>query len=259
MATGIYVGMSGARVQEHSLETIANNLANARTPGFKRQDAIYRAIRASVAPLGDPRQAKDVHRPVRFLPEDRIPAVLDERYTRWEQGPLRRTDDPLDLALEGEGLFTIAGPDGQPLYTRDGAFSQARDGTLVTQTGEAVLDPSGQPIRIPSSAAKVTVTSDGRVEADGAEVGRLAVVRFTDPRALDRAGDSNWRQVNPQAGPQPATAQVHQGWLEGANVNPVQAMTQLIKTQRVFGLNLKAIEAYQNMDREAIHEVGRRG
>ncbi len=255
MANGIYVGMSGARVQEHALETISNNLANARTAGFKRQEAVYRALRADAERMGDPRQARDVRKPVRFLPEDRIQAVMEERFTHWEQGPLRKTDNPLDLALEGEGFFTVQGPDGQPLYTRDGSFDLSRDGTLVTQRGQPVLGDDGQPVRVPTGAAKVTVTSDGRVQVDGADAGRLAVVRFADAQALERAGDSAWRAAG--AAPEPSEAEVHQGWLENANVNPVEAMTLLVKTHRVFGLNMKAIEAYQQMDREAVREVGR--
>lgn len=260
MANGIYVAMSGAKTREYVLETVANNLANARTPGFKRQEAAFREVRARIDRMGDPAQAMGVHRPVRFLPDDRQHAVMDERFTRWAQGPLRRTDNPLDLALEGDGFFVVGGPGGEPRYTRNGTLSLARDGTLVTQEGAPVLDADGEPVRIPGNAARVDVTADGRVQVGGADVGRLAIVRFADPRALERVGDSQWRPPpGAPAAPEPADAVVHQGWLEGSNVNPVRAMTLLIKTHRIFGLNTKVIQAYQQIDRQAAREVGRVG
>mgnify|MGYP001420840010 CR=1 FL=1 len=88
MASGIYVAMTGARNQERRLDTLSNDLANAQTPGFKGQEAIYRQVHNDVTAMGNPNQAMGMNHPVRFLPEDRLPVVLDERYTKFSQGSL---------------------------------------------------------------------------------------------------------------------------------------------------------------------------
>lgn len=258
MASGIYVAMGAARTQDERLETLSNNLANARTPGFKQHRAVYRQVAQDVSKMGDPNQAMDMHHPVRFLPRDRVRGVLDERFTQWTQGPLEHTGNPLDLALEGEGFFVVQGPDGNPLYTRNGNFSQARDGALVTQQGLAVLDDQGQPVRLPQGAGQLHVSPEGEVQVGGQPAGKLGVVRFDDPQVLERVGESNFRSVDPNVQPvADPPGMVHQGYLEGSNVNPVYTMTLLIKTNRLFELNVRALQAYKAMDDSAVRDVGR--
>lgn len=257
MSTGIYTAMMGARSQEHALETLNNNLANVNTPGFKRQDTMYREIHNDVTAMDNPLQGEDIHSPVRFLPEDRIAGVMEERYTHFEQGPLKPTGNDLDLALNGDGFFVLQGPNGNR-FTRNGAFQVTPDGTLVSQGGAPVLDEANQPIRIPDTAAKVSVTPEGIVQVGGAEIARLAVVRFDDPRLLQRQGDSEWQLMSPQLQPQTVAApDIRQGWIEGSNVSPVTSMTGMIKVSRIFELNSKIIMAYKQMDQQAAQEVAR--
>ncbi|MCA9538425.1 MAG: flagellar basal-body rod protein FlgF [Myxococcales bacterium] len=256
MASGIYVAMQGARAQEHRLETLSHDLANALTPGFKRQAAIYRQVHHDVTRMGDPNQAMGVHHPVRFLPEDRLPVLLDDRYTQFEQGPMRNTGNDLDLALNGEGFFVLGGPDG-PLYTRNGSFALARGGALVDQRGFPVLDDAGKPVVLPNEQGRLRISQQGDIFSDDQPVGRLAVVRFDDPQALLRAGDSGWT-APPALAPVPITVpDIKQGHLESANVNVVRTMVELIKTNRIFELNTRALQAYKAMDDQATREVGR--
>ncbi len=258
MASGIYVAMSGARMQEQRLETLSNNLANALTPGFKRHEAVYRQIHNDATKMGDANQAMGLHHPVRFLPEDRLPGLIDERWTHWSQGPMKVTDNVFDLAIEGDGFLTVQGPDDAVLYSRNGSLRMAQDGTLVNGDGLAVLDDAGRTIQIAGDQSRFQVSEEGLVQVGEAPVGRLGLVTFDDLQSLERMGGSLYRQPDPAVQPRPAdNATLHQGFLEGANVNPVYTMSLLIKTNRAFELNTKALQAYKAMDDSAIQEVGR--
>ena len=257
MSTGIYTAMLGARAQEHALETVNNNLANVNTPGFKRQDTMFRAIHNDASKIADPIQGPDIHSPVRFLPDDRIAGVVEERFTQFDQGSLKQTGNAFDLALEGDGFFVLQGENG-PVYTRNGSFTLQPDGTLTAAGGSPVLDDQNQPIRVPDSAAQVSITPEGDVQVGGATLSKLAIVRFDDPRLLQRSGNSEWTLMSPQLQPQAVgNPNIHQGWLESSNVNPVSTMTLMVKTSRIFELNSKIIQAYKQMDQEAAQEVGR--
>lgn len=258
MASGIYIAMQGTRVQEHRLDTLSHDLANASTPGFKRQAAIYRQVHNDASKMGDPNQAMGLHHPVRLLPEDRLPVHLEERYTQFDQGAIRPTGNDLDIAIDGPGFFTLQGPDG-PIYTRNGTFDLALDGALVNSNGLAVLDDQGQPIRVPRDQGQLRISSTGEYFIDDQPQGRLGIADFQNLQALERQGDSNWRNPDPQQNPAaPVIApRVHQGHIEVANVNPIRTMVELIKTNRIFELNTRAIQAYKAMDDQANRDVGR--
>ncbi len=256
MASGIYVAMSAAHMQEQRLDTLSNNLANAMTPGFKKHRAIYKQVHNDVTKMGDPNQAMGLHHPVRFLPEDRLPGQLDERFTEWRQGPLKVTENPMDVAIEGDGFLVVQAPDG-PAYTRNGTLRRALDGTLVTQEGFPFLDRDGQTIQVPGDAQALRISPEGIVQAGEDQIGQLALVTFDDLQGMLRMGNSNWRPADPNAQPAASTARLEQGYLESSNVNPVFTMTSMIKANRVFEMNTKALQAYKAMDDSAIRDVGR--
>ena len=119
MASGIYVAMSGARNQSHRLDTLSNDLANANTPGFKAQETIYRQVHNDATALGNPNQAMGLNHPVRFLPEDRLPSVMDARFTKFKQGAQQETSW---TSLANEGFFKVQG-ENEAIYTRNGTFT----------------------------------------------------------------------------------------------------------------------------------------
>ena len=257
MASGIYVSMGGARNQEHRMDTLSNDLANANTPGYKSQEAIYRQIHNDVTKMGSPDQAMGVNHPVRFLPEDRLPVAMVERYTKFGQGSFRHTGNELDLAIHGRGFFTVQGQDG-PVYTRNGTFTLNKDGVLTDQQGNAVLSDTGKTIQAPGATGKVGVSADGLVLVDGEPLGKLGVVEFDNPQVLERLGNSNFKHPDPNFVAQPAAdVDVRQGFLETANVNPVHTMAMLVKTNRLFELNTRALQAYKAMDEQSARDVGR--
>ena len=257
MASGIYVAMTGARNQERRLDTLSNDLANAQTPGFKAQEAIYRQVHNDVTAMGNPNQAMGMNHPVRFLPEDRLPVVLDERYTKFSQGSLNFTGNDLDLALNGKGFFTVEGPNG-PLYTRNGTFMSSKEGVIVDQQGFPLLDEKGGPIVLPESVSKVGIAEDGTVSSGTQVIATLGLVQFENEQALERVGNSNFRVPEGGEAPQALeTPDVRQQFLETANVNAVHTMAMLIKTNRVFDMNTRAMQAYKEMDEQAARDVGR--
>ena len=259
MASGIYVAMGAARNQEHRLDTLSNDLANANTPGFKSQETIYRQVHNDVTALGNPNQAMGVNHPVRFLPEDRLPSVMVDRYTKFRQGTLRATGNVLDLAVNGDGFFSLQGAKS-PVYTRNGTFSLNKEGVIVDQTGRALLSAAGSPIQIPNAQGKISISQEGQVVVDGEDAGRIALVKFDpkDAQRLERLGNSAFRV--PDATVQPLDVEnpdVRQGYLETADVNAVHTMAMLIKTNRIFELNTRALQAYKAMDEQCAREVGR--
>lgn len=265
MASGIYTAMQGALAKSYALETVANNLANARTPAFKRQSMVYRAIEAGVQDMGSPRQAMGVGMPRRELPRDRHGVIVEERYTHWAQGHFEDTGEPFDFAIEGEGFFVVQSPDG-PRYTRNGALTRASDGTVVTQGGLPVLDRERNPIKIAEDAGPIIVTPEGTIfggEFGDEELGTLGVVRIADLAGLERGPAGLYAQptldpANPPPAPVPIdNPSIRQGHLEMGNVNAIRTMTELIKTHRLFELNSKAIQSYRQMDQQASREIGR--
>ena len=259
MSSGIYVAMSGARNQSQRLDTLSNDLANANTPGFKSQETIYRQIHNDATALGNPNQAMGLNHPVRFLPEDRLPSVMDARYTKFKQGPVKPTGNQLDLALANDGFFKIKGQN-ETLFTRNGTFTLDKTGTVVDQLGRPVLNDADRAIQLPNAAGKVQIGRDGTVAVDGEKIATLGLSTFKvdDLQKLERAGNSSYRIPNGQFTPEAVeNPDVKQGFLEMANVNPVHTMAMLIKTNRMFEFNTRALQAYKAMDEQCAREVGR--
>lgn len=212
MNTGILSGASAMRASEHRLEAITANLANARATAYKRTATAHHGI-AGATPN---REAVDIR---------------NRAYLDWSQGPLERTGVPTDVALMGEGFFAVEGPAGE-VYTRDGRFALAESGQLVTLEGFPVawdgargtLDPVGE---------AVTIDGAGAVRQGERAVGRLSIVDFESRERLQQGSHGYW-QAPPELRPIPAAAEVHQGALEGANVQAIDEMVSLIQTQRAF-------------------------
>jgi flagellar basal-body rod protein FlgF len=262
MATGLYVAVSGARAQEHRIETLSNDLANSQTPGFKTQATLYQQIHNDVTKMGDAKQAMGLGHPTRFLPEDRLPVAMTGRYTKFTQGSLRFTGNDLDVAINGEGFFTIQGPKGVQ-FTRNGNFTITKEGILTDQDGSSVLARSADgefvPIKLPNAKGNLQISRDGRLFVGDQYIAEMAITQFVDPQLLERLGNSRWSNPDPAKNPSRPVenTDLHQGHLELANVNPIRTMAMLIKTNRLFELNTRALQAYKAMDDSAIRDVGR--
>ncbi len=236
----IYTALSGAKQILDQQAAVSNNLANASTPAFRAQVNMFRAV-----PVSGPEA------PTRAFTLASTPGV------DMKAGPLTYTGRDLDVALQGNGWLAVQTPDGGEAYTRAGALQVSSDGQLQTSGGLPVLGDGG-PIGIPPGAT-VSIGSDGTITARGpgeaaaglAQIGKLRVVN-PPPDAIARGDDGLFRL---RAGAQPlqqdANVRVVAGALEGSNVNPVEAMVDMIANARRFEMQMKMIQGADSNDQRA--------
>jgi flagellar basal-body rod protein FlgF len=234
MSSGIYVATAGAVAQSYALDATANNIANASTAGFHGDRVTFReALTAARSP--------DI-------------ATVGAGTTRIDSqaGALTPTENPLDLALDGDGYFGVTTPNG-PRYTRAGNFQLDDARNLVTADGFAVRGDGGSPINVPAEARAVSVAVDGTVSADGEELGKLELARF-QPAQVTRQGGSLFAATGaPLAGDPP---KVRSGMLEASNVNVVRGVVDLVKVSRTYESLMRMIQGYHDVESRAARELG---
>jgi flagellar basal-body rod protein FlgF len=234
MSSGIYIAAAGAVAQSTALDATANNIANATTAGFRGDRVTFREALTSA-------RSPDV-------------ALVGAGTTRVDSqaGALTTTENPLDLALDGDGYFGVQTPGG-PRYTRAGNFQLDDQRNLVTTDGFAVRGEGGAPINVPADAVTVAVGLDGTVSADGAELGKLELVRFA-PTQVKRAGGTLFSATGaPITGDPP---KVRSGMLEASNVNIVRGMVDLVKVSRSYESLMRMIQSYHDVESRAARELG---
>lgn len=218
MDNSFAVGLSAQQVLNLRMDTTANNLANMTTTGFKAEHLVMRQLKEQ------PAAASDLPNGISFVDAWKLQRDMSN-------GPLKRTGNPLDVAIEGEGFFSVRTPDGVA-YTRDGRFSIDASGALTTRDGMIVMG-SGGPITIDPEAGEVAIGKDGAVQQNGQVIGTLDVVAFDAPGALEKLGGNLWKPVG-QASRAPVGMRVASGFIEGSNVNPVSELTQMIAISRAY-------------------------
>jgi flagellar basal-body rod protein FlgG len=209
-------------------EITANNIANASTPGFKKDSVFLKELNSATKAV------------VRTQSDWQTP-MIDQVYTDYSQGAFARTGNVYDMAIDGNGFFVLEGSDGEGIqYTRNGSFAAGIDGYLVNSEGMRVLGDGG-PIDIGSGLVDINET--GEVMVDGSLVGRLQVVDFSDKSTLVKIGSSGF-QVDESVEPEPAVDySIRQGYVEQANINVVKEMVGMIIALRNFESGAKAIQS----------------
>ncbi|MFB3819149.1 MAG: flagellar hook-basal body protein [Candidatus Methylomirabilales bacterium] len=236
MIAGLYTAASGMVAHQAKLDTLANNLANVETPGFK---ADLLTIDASAAP---PSGASPIGSGATIQP-GRL--VLDPA-----AGVLKPTGNALDLALDGPGLFVVETPQGER-YTRAGNFTRDPEGFLATAQGFRVLGSAG-PVRIPEAGLRV---GEAGALPDGS---RLRVVAGPDGAGLAKIGGNLFAPAPGARPPEDLPApRVVQGHLEGSNVSPVRAMVEMLATVRSYEAYQKTIQQLDQTAGQAANELGR--
>lgn len=253
MIRSLFTAGSGMVAQQLNIDTIANNLANVNTNGFKRnrvdfQDLLYQTMRT---PGGPSAQGSTV--PVGIQVGQGVRPVATQKI--FTVGEFRPTDNPLDLAIEGDGFFQVVMPDGTVSYTRDGAFKRDGAGRVVTGDGFP-LEPE---LVIPTDATDISIGNDGTVSVllSGSTVpqqlGQIQIVRFTNPAGLVALGRNLFRP-SPASGDaivgtpgQAGFGTLSEGYVEGSNVQVVEEMVAMIVAQRSYETNSKAIQASDDM------------
>ena len=251
MSGGMYLAAAGALVQQMRLEMLSNNVANINTIGYKADKSVFRVTPDTAAGGTVPTDPELPTIPAQPLSPYAPPflTVVD-----FSQGAIRRTGNPLDVAIDGDGFFSIQTPDGVQ-YTRQGTFTLNDQGTLVTQDGYPVLGEGGE---ISLEEGTVEIDLEGAVYVDGDEVGRLQVTAFSDAGGLKKVG--NGRFVLTQSdtlGTRPENTALRQGHIEASNINAVQAMTEMIETSRAFEAYQKVIQSSDEATSKSINDVGR--
>ena len=257
MIRGIYIAASGMMAQEAKQSAISNNLANASTPGFKRDIAVGESFSDIVSGLA--------RSPVGRLG---MSTAITAVYSDHSPGSMSSTENPFDLAIEGDGMFAIQTDTGIR-YTRSGNFGLDAESYLVTRDGHRVLGVDG-PIRVDGS---LVVQDDGGVYSDGEFRGQLRVMIPTAGDALVKVGGGLFAEgagVGAGAGAgmagtagmvqaQPGQARVIQGSLESANVNVVREMVDMIAGYRTYEAAQRALLSHDALLDKAVNEVGRVG
>lgn len=236
------LGVQTQRVLQRRLETAANNLANVSTNGFKADTLV-----TEVADGGRARSA-DLPRDVRFVRD-----VGDAR--DFSQGAITTTGGVFDVALRGDGFFLVADPKLGTVYTRDGAFQLDATGQLVTKDGRNVLNAGGAPIVFDPQGERPTIDAEGAIQVGGAEVGRIGVVNFANPAALEKVGANAFNAKG-----QATTAfegSVVQGAIEGSNVNAVVELTRVIEISRAYESAARIVRNGDDLRKSAIERFAR--
>ncbi len=245
MADGIYVALSGALGRSRELDVVANNLSNLETPGFKESGVAFSTAMKRVT-MDEPGPDG-----IRWLPMDKDHMEVVQSYARLAKGPLIRTDNPLDLAVEQDAYFQVLTPQGA-MASPGGSFRLDPSGRLVDASGAPLLDRSGSPVRVVPEG-DVVVTEEGQVLSDGKPVANLALVKAAGPLQQVGAGHLQGRTV-PVSG---AKVRVLQGWIERSNVDPMRALVGLIRVHRGFEALQNVIRTYRQMDGIASTQVGK--
>lgn len=238
----LYTSTLGSIMSQKRLDVLANNLANASTPGFK-------VDRTSISTSASHISSENFDKNTKQLKN--IDQLLHVS-TQFSQGPVKTTAHDLDIAINGEGFFELQGPDG-PLYTRNGAFRVNGDGYLVNLDGYPVMGEGG-PIEVPEN--DMVVRSNGEVLAGNQSIDRLKVVDFENRRELTKQAGTTF--LANKAEPKTTTEfSLVQGALEMSNVNPIRIMAELIDTSRNFDTDMKAVESIDKINQKFISNNGK--
>ena len=253
MQSSLYIGATGMEAQRVNIDVISNNLANVNTSGFKRSRADFQELMYQTNQAAGTETAAGTEVPTGIQIGLGVePSSVQKIF---QQGGLTTTENPLDLAIEGDGFFQISMPDGETGYTRAGNFKLDSQGEIVTSEGNP-LEPS---ITIPGDTLSITITSDGTVSALQAgnltptTIGQIELARFTNPGGLNAMGKNIFMPSGSSGSVTTANpgsdglGSVNQGFVEMSNVNIVEEMVNMIVSQRAYELNSKVVQTSDQM------------
>jgi flagellar basal-body rod protein FlgF len=232
-----YVALTRQSGLLREMQSVANNIANLSTTGFRREGVVFAEMVEALAAEGG----------------SVAMTAARGRYTDDLQGALAQTGGALDFAIEGEGFFTVMTPAGERL-TRAGAFARSADGEIVDMDGNPLLDEGGGPIVIPFEAEHVGVAADGTVSVNGEPVAKIGVVTVEDQTELFREGGVRFRA---EGGTIPVEdGRIVQGFLEQSNVNAVAEMARMIAVQRAYEYGQKLLDGEDDRIRLVVRTLG---
>lgn len=271
---GVYTALSGAIAQTLKMDTIANNIANVNTTGFKKDQQTFSEYLTALEKEQDvmkvPRMPASIDSFYELNGGDKAFVDAAGTYTNFEQGSLKSTGGKLDVAIEGQGFFEVGTPTGVK-FTRAGNFTIDGNGQLVTKDGYPVLLDGGESedglisgdnfdnrtVKV-SGTAPIHISDAGEVFEGETKLGKLSLVNAANTDALQKVGN-NYYTIKENMNAEITAVKnpsLKQGFLETSNVNIINEMTDMIMAQRVFEGTQKAISAYDNMSDKLINQVG---
>lgn len=240
METTTYIALSSQGALRREMDTIAHNLANMNTTGFKGQRMMF------VDHMQRSRSAD-------FIADQRLSFVRDvASFTDTTEGPIEQTGNTLDVAIHGDGYFAVQTPDGEQ-YTRSGSFRLDNGGQLVTQDGRPVLSNAGVPITFAPEDTTITISGDGTVSTENGTLGKLRVVTFDSNQDFQNTGSglySTTQQPIDNLNPE-----VVQGSLEKSNIQAILEMTRMIEVNREYAQAQKLVDSEDERIRKMVREL----
>lgn len=257
MLKGLYTAYTGMINEQHRMDVMTNNLANANTNGFKKEGATSQSFDSVLAyKIKDTSQAGNLPKRLGGVT---LGVKIGENYVDYAEGPIKETGNVLDMALSSNGFFTVEYTNraGETFikYTRDGNFTMTPEGYLVTQDGDFVLGRNDRPIRL-NTAMDISVDRMGNIYQDGENVATLQITDFEDYNYLERYGENFFTAIE-GATTTEADTEVYSGYLELANISVVTEMVNMITIQRQYEANQKVITTYDSTLDDAVNQTGR--
>lgn len=236
MPLPIYIMSSNMIGQRQRLDTVADNVANVNTVGYKRQTLDFMEV------LSQQQQTE-------------VGSFSHHNGTTFEfvQGALQPTNNPLDVALMGDGFFVVDN-NGTPTYTRNGHFTVSGNGQLVNDYGQTVLDANNAPINIPADSTFITITPEGSITNQNGAIADLGVYRFEDTTRLTRVGNGGYISEDQQA-QLAVDARISQGFLESSNVNSVEETVKMTELARAYQSAARLISSMEDLEQRAIRSL----
>jgi flagellar basal-body rod protein FlgG len=253
MIPSLYIAKTGLDAQQTNMDVIANNLANVSTNGFKRQRAVFEDLLYQTVRQPGAQSSTQTSLPSGLQIGTGVRPVSTERIQ--EQGNLTQTSNSKDIAIKGQGFFSVQLPDGTTAYTRDGSFQVDQNGQLVTSSGYQVIPA----VTIPANALTITVGRDGIVsvttqgQTATTQVGQLTLSTFINDGGLESLGENLYQETQSSGTPTENTpglngaGLLYQGYVETSNVNVAEELVNMIATQRAYEINSKAVSTSDAM------------
>ncbi len=256
MLKGLYTAHTGLVNEQNRMDVLTNNLANASTVGYKKEGATSQAFDDILSyKIKDTSESPNTAKRLGTL---NMGVKIGENYTDYSQGSFRVTGNTYDLALAGDGFFTVqfTNKDGETStkYTRDGSFTLDKNGYLVTADGDYVMGKNGR-IKL-DTLKEATISNDGVITQDGVQVATLRITDFEDYDYLEKYGENYYQPVD-GAKVKDADVQVKSGYLEMSNVQVVSEMVNLISITRAYESNQKIVQTYDDTMDIAVNRIGK--
>ncbi len=241
MENPTYIALSKLDAQQRTMDVIANNIANANTAGYKAEAVLFSDFLVT---------QKGVHTP----PGGEVLSFAQDRATYHDQsaGSLSHTGNPLDLALGGNGYFTVQTATG-PRLTRAGGFGLLTDGTIADSSGHALLDTSGRPIQLPAAESNVQIAADGTITAAGGRIAKIGVVDVADADQLFPEGGALFRSET--ATTLTTRPQIVQGAIEASNVQPISQLTRMMQVEREFQFITQFVQSESDRQQSTVDKI----